>query len=134
MGRKSFDTWYYKVTCATLWVSFSLKSKAINVFLKHVPKSNAYDQSNQARKKLICHVKVKNYLSNFSWKFLIKIESTWRREIKEQVWVTGLLFVFKSASLALKQVTTCIWKPKIRNTFDTVNKWIKFLHWLFWSF
>ena len=41
--------------------------------------------------------------------------------------VTGLVFVFKLASLALKQVPTCIRKPKT-NTFD---KSIKFLHWLF---
>ena len=38
----------------------------------------------QARKKLVCHVIVKNYLRNVSCKFLIKIESTRRREIKEQ--------------------------------------------------
>ena len=41
--------------------------------------------------------------------------------------VTGLVFVFKSASLMLKQIPTCIRKPKT-NTFD---KSIKFLHWLF---
>ena len=34
-GRKSFDTWYYIVTCATFCVSFSPKSKAINVLPKH---------------------------------------------------------------------------------------------------
>ena len=34
-GRKSFDTWYYIVTCATLCVRFSSKSKATNVFPKH---------------------------------------------------------------------------------------------------
>ena len=73
-GRKSFDTWYYIVTCATLCVNFSSKSKAINVFSKHILKSKARDQSNQARKKLICHVMVKYYLSNVSLKFLIKIE------------------------------------------------------------
>ena len=44
-----------------------------------------------------------------------------------KVRVTGLVFVFKSASLALKEVPTCIRKPKT-NTFD---KSIKFLHWLF---
>ena len=43
-----------------------------------------------------------------------------------RVRVTGLVFVFKSASLALKQVPTCIREPKT-NTFD---KSIKFLHWL----
>ena len=69
-GRKSFDTWYYIVTCATLCVSFSSKSKAINVFPKHILKSKACDQSIQATKKFFCHVIVKNYLCNISWKFL----------------------------------------------------------------
>ena len=82
--RKSFDTWYYIVTCATLWISFSSKSKAIHFFTKHILKSKARNQSIQAGKKLFCHMIVKNYLCNVSWKFLIKIESTWRREIKEQ--------------------------------------------------
>ena len=44
-----------------------------------------------------------------------------------RVRVTGLAFVFQLASLILKQVPTCIQKPKT-NTFD---KSIKFLHWLF---
>ena len=91
-GRKSFDTWYYIVTCAMLCLSFWSKSKAINVFPKHILKSKACDQSNQARKKLICHVIVKNYLSNVSWKFLIKIESTRRREIKKQAPQLTLLY------------------------------------------
>ena len=34
-------------------------------------------------KALYCHVTVKDYLTNNLWKFLIKIVSTWRREIKE---------------------------------------------------
>ena len=89
---KSFDTWYYIVTCATLCLSFSSKWKAINLFPNHILKSKGRDQSNQARKKLICHVKVKNYLSNVSWKFLIKIESTRRREIKEQPPQLALLY------------------------------------------
>ena len=42
-----------------------------------------------------------------------------------RVRVTGLVFVFKSASLVLKQAPTCIRKPK------TLDKSIKFLHWLF---
>ena len=36
------------------------------------------------KKKLFCHAIFKNCLSNVSWKFSIKIESMWRREIKEQ--------------------------------------------------
>ena len=61
-------------SCATLCVSFSSKSKATNVFPKHISKSKARDQSIQARKKLFCHVIVKNYLCNVLCKFLIRIE------------------------------------------------------------
>ena len=84
-GRKCFDTWYYIVTCAILCVTFSSKSKAINVFPKQILKSKARDQSIQARKKLFFRVIVKNCLCNVSWKFLIKIQSTWRHEIEEQL-------------------------------------------------
>ena len=42
------------------------------------------NQSIHARKKLFCHVIVKNYLCKVLCKSLHKIESTWRREIKEQ--------------------------------------------------
>ena len=80
MERKSFDMWYYIVACATLCVSLSSKSEAINVFPKHILKLKAInstrDQSTQARKKFFYHVIVKNYLCNVSWRFLIKIEST----------------------------------------------------------
>ena len=79
-GRKSFDTWYYIVTCATLCVSFSSKPKAINVFPKHILKLKARDQSIQAKKKLFCRGIVKKYLSNVPCKFFIKIKSTWRPE------------------------------------------------------
>ena len=80
------------VTCATLCVSFLSKSEAINVFPKHILKSKARDQSIQESKKLFCHVIIKNYLCNVSWKFLIKIESTWRRKIKEQAPQLSLLY------------------------------------------
>ena len=90
-GKKVF--WHVILhTCATLCVSFSSKSQIMNVVPKHILKPKARDQSNQARKKLICHVIVKNYLSNVSWKFLIKIESTRRREIKKQAPQLTLLY------------------------------------------
>ena len=63
---------------------FSSKSKAINAFPKQILKSKARDQSIQATKKSFCQVIVTNYLCNVLWKLLIKIESTWRHEIKEQ--------------------------------------------------
>ena len=52
IGRKSFDTRYYIITCVTRCVSFSSKSKAINVFPKQILKPKARDQSIQARKEL----------------------------------------------------------------------------------
>ena len=63
-----------------------------NVFPKNILKSKARDQSIQARKTLFCHVIVKNYLCNVLCKFFIKIESTWRREIKEQTPQLTLLY------------------------------------------
>ena len=105
--RKSFDTWYYIVTCATLCKSFSWKTKAI-IFPKHILKSKARKQSNQARKKLFCHVILKNYLSNVSWKFLIKIESTWRGEIKEQA--PQLTLLYCSRTVRSSHLRCCIRK------------------------
>ena len=59
-----------------LCVSFSSKSKATNVLTKDILKSKARDKSVQARKKLFCHVIVKNCLCYVLCKFLIKFEST----------------------------------------------------------
>ena len=66
-ARKSFEMWYYIVTRVSLCVSFSSKSKAINVFPKHILKSKARDQSIQATKKLFCHVIVQNYSPNVAF-------------------------------------------------------------------
>ena len=82
--RKSSDTWYYIVVCARLFVSFSPKSKATNAFPNHILKSKARDELIQARKKLLWHVIVKNYMCNVLCNFLIRFESTWRHKIKEQ--------------------------------------------------
>ena len=88
-GRKPFDTWCYIVTCATLFVSFSSKSKTINVLPKHIRKSKARYQSIRASKKLFCHVIEKKYLRNVSWRFLIKTESTWKCEISADLLYRG---------------------------------------------
>ena len=107
-GRNSSDTWYYIVTlckfCVMLCVSFSLKSKAINVFPKHILKSKAGDQSNHARNKLFCQVMVKKYLSNVLLKILNKIKSTWRREIKEQAPQLTLLYRSGTVRTALEPI------------------------------
>ena len=96
-GRKSFDTWYYIVTCATLCVRFLPRSKALNVFPKHILKLKARDQSICARNKLFCHLIVNNYLCNIWWKFLIKIECTWKREIRKQALQLTLLYRDRTA-------------------------------------
>ena len=44
-------------------------------FANHILKLKARDQSKRARKKLFCHVAIKNYLCNVLCKFLIKVES-----------------------------------------------------------
>ena len=54
------------------------------MFFQNILKSKTRDKSVQARKKLFCHVIVKNYLHNVLCKFLIKIKNMWRRKIKEQ--------------------------------------------------
>ena len=48
------------VICATLSVCVFSKWKGINVFLKHILKSKARDQSIQAKKKLFCRVILSN--------------------------------------------------------------------------
>ena len=125
-GRKSFNTWYYIVTCGTFCVSFSSKSKAINVFPKHILKSKARDQSIHASKKLFCHAIVKNYLCNVSWKFLIKIESTWRWEIKEQA--PQLTLLYRGRTVRSSHRRCCINKSILKNfaistenTYDEVH-------------
>ena len=93
-GAKSLLIYYiyYIVVCETFYESFSSKSKAINVFPKHTLKSKTGDQSQLARQKSFCHVIIKNYLCNVLCKIYINIESTWRREIKEQTLLLTLLY------------------------------------------
>ena len=80
-GKKVF---WHVILQSCAFVCFSSKSKAINIFPKHILKLKARDLSIQAKKKLFCHVIVRNYLCNVSWKFLIKIKIRCKREIKEQ--------------------------------------------------
>ena len=80
------------------------------MFFQNILKSKALDQSIQARKKSFCHVIVNNYLRNVSCEFLIKIESTWRREIKEQTPQLTLLYRGRT-------VRSSHWRCCIRNLF-----------------
>ena len=107
-GKKFF--WHlilHSYLCKAL-CKFSPKSRSINVFPKQILESKALGQSIQARKELFCHVIVKNYLCNFSWKFLIKIESTWRHEIKEQA--LQLTLLYHGRNFRSSHHRCCIWK------------------------
>ena len=55
-------------------------------------KSKARDKSVKAKEEIAYHVIVKNCLCNVLCKFLIKIEHTWRHEIKEQAPQLTLLY------------------------------------------
>ena len=63
------------------------------MFFLNILKSKAHDKSIQARKKLFWLVIVKSYLCNVLCKFLIKFESMWRHEMKEQLYLTVLYSV-----------------------------------------
>ena len=106
-GKKVFWKWYYIVTCATLCLSFSSKYKAINIFTKR-------DLSIQARKKLFCHVIVKNYLCNVSWKFLIKIKSTRRCEIKKQAPELTLLYCGRTVKIHRNHLCWSLFLKKLQ--------------------
>ena len=102
-AKKVFWHKYYTVICAMLCVSFSSKFKASNIILKHILKFKAHGQSIQARKKLFFHLIVKNYLSNIFCKFLIKIESTWRCNIKEQTSLLTSLYCDRTVKSSYKR-------------------------------
>ena len=134
--RKPFDTWYHTGTCATLCVRFSSRSKAINIFPKHILKSKVRDQSIHASKKFFCHVIVKNYLWNVSWKFLIKIECKWRRKIKEQA--PQLTWMYRGRTVKSSHRRCCIRKLLLK--FSNIHRkhlcWSLFLNWVnyCWSY
>ena len=104
-GKKVF---WHVILQSCAFVCFSSKSKAINIFSKHILKSKARDLSIQAKKKLFCHVIVRNYLCNVSWKFLIKIESMWRREVKQQA--PQLTLVYRGRTVRSSHRMCCMRK------------------------
>ena len=71
--RKTFDMWYYTVTCATLCVSVSSKSKAINVFPKHISEIKSMWPINSSKKEIVLSRDSKElYLQCFVKVFLSK--------------------------------------------------------------
>ena len=117
-GKKVF--WHlilHSYLCNALWKFY------IKIYPKHILKPNARDQSIQARKKLFCHVTVKNYLCKVSWKALTKIESRWRREIKEQA--TQLTLLYRGRIVRSSHRWCCI-----RKLFLKILQYCrKHLHW-----
>ena len=101
-GKKVF--WHVILhSCATGCVSFSSKLKAINDFQNH-----SGIESTLPSNKLFCYVILNDSLCSVSWKFFMKIESTWRREIKEQP--PQLIFLYRGRTVRSSHRRCCIWK------------------------
>ena len=85
-GKKVFSyvILYYIVLCSTICVSFPSKSEATTVFPKHILKSKARDQSIQARKKVFCHVIVKNIYATFRVSFWPKSKARGGSKLKDR--------------------------------------------------
>ena len=66
---------FWQVVLLHSYLCNASKSKATNVFPKHILKSKEHDQSIHARKKMFCRVIVQNYLCNILCKSLIKMET-----------------------------------------------------------
>ena len=69
----------------------------------------------------------KRMLFNFFNGSLLHEPKGLRSRLYDGTRLQGLVFVFNSTSLILKQVPTCIQKPKA----NAIDKSVKFLHWLF---
>ena len=68
---------------AMFCLGFSSKSKA-TVSQKHILKSEACDQSKQAKEEIILSHNKELFVCKVLCMFLIKVKSIWRRKIKEQ--------------------------------------------------
>ena len=87
---------------------------------ENILKSKAHDKSIQARKQLFCHVILKNYFCNVLCKFLIKFQSTRRREVKEQTPQLTLLYCGRVARSSRRSFS--IKKAVLKNfTISTGN-------------
>ena len=84
--------------------NFSSQSKAINVFPKDILKSKACDQSIQARKKLFCHMIVKNYLCS------MKVFDQNRKytEVQNQRQGTQLTLLYCGRTIKCSHQSCCI--------------------------
>ena len=121
--------WYMILhSYATLCVSFSSKSKATNVFPKHILELKARDKSIQSSKKLICHGIINNYLWNVLCKVLIKIESTWgaKSKMKHPRWLYSTVVALSEAATkaVLKNFAISPQKtPVLESPFKKLQAW-----------
>ena len=107
-GKKAFWHVILHSYLGTLCVSFASKSKAINVFPKHILKSKARDHSIQARKKFFLSRDGKEL---FVQRFVKIFNQNWKqveREIKEQA--TQLTLLYRGRTVRSSQQSCCIRK------------------------
>ena len=110
-GKKVFwQMILHSYLCNTL-LRFSSKSKAINVFPKHSEIESTWSIKS-SKEKIVLSCDSKNYLSNVWWKFLIKIESMWRRKIKEQT--PQLTSLYRGTTIKSSHQRCCIRKQLLK--------------------
>ena len=86
------------------------------IFFQNIFKLEARDLSIQGRKKLFCHVIIKDYLRNLLCNFLIKVGSTWKCKIKEQTPLLTLLYSGRTVLMVL-----CFMCLKVQGLHDSVK-------------
>ena len=96
-GKKKFDTLYYSYLYSALCKFFIFFQ---NIFWNQKHVTNQFKQA-------------RNYLCNVSWKFSIKIESTWRRKIKEQA--PQLTLLYCSITVRSSHQRCCLRKLFLKN-------------------
>ena len=92
---------------------FHQNQKQPMFFPKPILKQKACDQLIHARKKLFYHMAVKNYLCKILLTFLIKIESTWRQEMKD----TAVDFTAYTVQDCWKQSPEVFYKKPVLKNF-----------------
>ena len=117
--RKCTDTWYYIVTCATLYVSFSAKSKAINAFSKICSEFKSTRPVNSSKEEILSrdskelflqrflkvfdqnrkHVEARNHRTDPSWLYR-------QKQPPEVLYKKAIL-----KSFAISTGNTCSWRP-----------------------
>ena len=106
-GRKSFDMWCYSYLCNAL-CKFLNEIGNNKCFSKTYSEIESTWPINSRKKEIVLSRDSKELLCSVSWKFLIKIESTWRCKINEQA--PQLTLLYRGRTVRSSQRRCCIRK------------------------